>query len=284
MYGYAISIPGLAPDVLGRVPSDWSDWVVEVQPKPAEESKTAIGDYFTPDQARLTIRAGTATVHRSARRIELDLWDVGDPALVLHPHLSGPSAAVVRWSGGDAFHAGAFVSDEGEAWVVIGQREDGKSTTMAALHGAGVPVLADDVAAVRGGEVLMGPRSIDMRGKTVPPLPESTFLGSVADRERWRVPLPPIAPAVPLAGFVILRWGALGTTAISDPLARLKILLGCLSLQIPPRSMTDLMALSERPFVELTRPRVLHSLGDVVAELRGLQTATAMVRGMPRPA
>ncbi|WP_089155891.1 hypothetical protein [Micromonospora sp. NBS 11-29] len=205
------------------------------------------------------------TTERMVRRLTdgrtLDLDRVGGhatfygppltPDVLAHPYLAPVAVVVNRWAGRETFHAGAFVHG-GRAWVVLGGRTAGKSTLLAALAARGVPVLTDDIVVCHDGDVLAGPRCVDLR-EPVPGLTLPTR--EVRDASRLRVALPTVAPRLPLGGWLFLRWGdgpALTPVAPAELLARLA---GRRSLPELPSDPAALLALAGRPGHDLTRPR-----------------------------
>jgi hypothetical protein len=128
------------------------------------------------------------------------------PDELVHPHLSKAAAVFAVWTGRAAIHAGAFVH-AGRAWGVLGAREAGKSTLLARLALAGVPVVADDLLVVREDlAVHPGPRCIDLRPASAERIASARTVPS-RQGQRSRLPLPPIDAAVPLGGWVVLEWG-----------------------------------------------------------------------------
>ncbi len=93
---------------------------------------------------------------------------------LVHPYLGAAASVFSRWGGREVFHAGAFVFGD-LAWAVVGGREAGKSTLLAALAARGLPVLADDLVVTDGHQAFCGPRTIDLRrlapGATAPVTP-----------------------------------------------------------------------------------------------------------------
>ena len=142
------------------------------------------------------------------------------PDELVHPYLGAAASVFSRWAGREVFHAGAFVCG-GLAWAVVGGREAGKSSLLAALAARRLPVLADDLVITDGQEAFCGPRTIDLRqpspGATEPVTP-------ARGASRWRLSLPPLPGAVPLGGWIYLRWCtevAMAAVPASDLLARL---------------------------------------------------------------
>ncbi|HEX6596847.1 MAG TPA: hypothetical protein VF045_07925, partial [Acidimicrobiales bacterium] len=110
---------------------------------------------------RLRFRHGSLEAHYVLPSVPPD-------ADLLHPYLAPAAALVWRWGGHEALHAGAFAGRAG-AVLLLGAKAAGKSTTLAWLADAGVPVLSDDLAVIDGAEVLAGPRSIDLRPESTQP-------------------------------------------------------------------------------------------------------------------
>jgi hypothetical protein len=144
---------------------------------------------------RLRARRGAGVVHYllPVRPPDEDL---------LHPYLAPAAALVWRWAGREAIHGGAFAV-RGEAVLIIGGKEAGKSSTLAWLSGLGVTVMSDDLAVLDDGGVLAGPRSLDLRRGAVAVPAERTVRGG----DRLRVTLPPAHDVLPLAGVAVLEWG-----------------------------------------------------------------------------
>ena len=124
---------------------------------------------------------------------------------LVYPYLAPAAAVAARWMGRDSFHAGAVVVGGG-AWAILGDNENGKSTTLAWLALHGHPVLTDDLLVVDGEAALAGPRCIDLREETSERLGVGEPLGVVGQRERWRLALGVVPAQVLLRGFVTLAW------------------------------------------------------------------------------
>ena len=70
---------------------------------------------------------------------------------VVHPYLSSIGAMTAYLQGQESFHAGAVALDGG-AWAVVGDREAGKSSTLAFFAGEGVPIVVRRHAGVARGD------------------------------------------------------------------------------------------------------------------------------------
>lgn len=165
----------------------------------------------------------------------------------MHPYLVPAAAAFCSWSGREAYHAGAVVLG-GRAWAVVGDRQAGKSSTLAVLASRGYPVLADDLLVLDGHRVLAGPRLIDLRAPAAARLGIHEQLSSAREGGRWRMPIGP-APEAELAGWIYLRWGtevAVRHVPLGERVARL--------IALGPTQRTAVLTLTALPTYELVRP------------------------------
>jgi hypothetical protein len=71
-----------------------------------------------------------------------------DPAILRLILLGRAMGALLQWRGLLALHAGAVVTQDDEAILVIGPSGAGKSSTVAALVAAGFPLLSDEIVAI----------------------------------------------------------------------------------------------------------------------------------------
>jgi hypothetical protein len=215
----------------------------------------------------LQLQLDAAGLDGSAPVVEVDplraVFPRSDMDLV-HPGLAHVGLQLaVEW-GWDALHAGALVAAGGGAWAVVGTKETGKSTLVAACALAGISVLTDDVLVIRDGRCLAGPRSVDLR----PSAGRHLAVTELARTDRHRLALPPVAAEQPLAGLVHLTWAdelELRPMASGDSLARL---LQRQSADRFPRAPDTVFDLASRPAFELRRPRDWDQLEATVALLR----------------
>ncbi len=171
-----------------------------------------------------------------------------------------------HWLGRESFHAGGFAAGGG-VWGVLGDKGAGKSSMLASLARAGIPVVSDDVLVLDGRTALAGPRSIDLRSDAAARLGAGEPLGAIGDRERWRVPLEPISPELPLRGWVVLGWDE--RTIIRRPQGseRLNSLLPHRGARLYPPKPEGLIDLSSLPLIELRRARRWDSADDALDRL-----------------
>ena len=213
------------------------------------------------DGGRLLLdRPKRIAVYEFAREVDEDE--------LAHPYLAVAASVMAGWEGWDPLHAGAFLLPDGRAVAVLGAREDGKSTLLAALALDGVPVLTDDVLIHERGVVHAGPRSVDLRPGTEALLPDAP-LESSRSGTRLRLALPPIAPAAPLAGWVALSWGNEIAIEALRPSRRLWCLANAHSRAGDPAD-DALLELSRLPGWLLTRPRGARHLPEIAGRLLAL--------------
>ena len=210
-------------------------------------------------RASVDASAGTATLW-SRRR-----WPA---ALMVHPFLSVPALAWGWWGGGETIHGGAVLGASG-AWVIMGKKGRGKTTLLAALARRGATVLSDDLSVITGGQVLRGPRCLDLRPSAAAQLGAEC---AGKPRGRCRMQLGAAPERAPLAGFVSLSWGDAAVTEVT-PAERLRRLTENAMVERPRRdgARFDLVSL---PMLDVRRLRDWRSLDasvDAVIGLLGLQ-------------
>lgn len=255
---YGLRLPDLTSDLdlLLRAPHDWRDWSIVRRRGPAEDIDGTIRE----DCARLRLAPeGSLVIDRHTRTSRFTMRQPPSDAELAHPYLAATAAIAARWDGWQSFHAGGFVVGDG-VWGVLGEREVGKSSLLAALAAVGVPVLSDDVLVVRDGCALAGPRCIDLRKESAVGLGMGETIGLVGTRERWRVALPAVSPELPLAGWVTLEWGddtVIERVAASERFPRL---LENLTVILEPPDPPTVLALASMPMVTLRRPPRLEAL------------------------
>lgn len=189
---------------------------------------------------------------------------------LLHPYLAPAAALAHLWAGREALHGGAFATSAG-AIALLGEKDSGKSTTLAWLATEHrVPVLSDDLVVIDRGAVLSGPRCLDLRRAGSPQYLDLEPARTVRNAERLRMTLPPAALKTPLIATVALRWGGRIRLEATPPARRLQQLLPQRMyrdrLAGDPRAILGLAAL---PMLILTRPRGkagLHGAATVLAD------------------
>ena len=199
------------------------------------------------------IGGGAAMMERGSDIGVLELPNRLTPDELAHPYLAPIASVFADWSGYTVLHAG-IVHIAGLAWGVVGAREAGKSTLMAGLALAGLPIGADDLMVIDGTNVFSGPRTLDLREGAARYLKEGRGLGVVGMRERWRLDLEDAEPSVPLGGFIFPSWG--DDIAITPcPLdERLDTFVNGRSVQIDPMDPREAMRLARYPALNFVRP------------------------------
>lgn len=249
---YGLRISGIDADTL-LVPAEL-DWphlriVLSIDDSPLAEERV------TDDRADLRLRTGGRLAIERATGIAQ--FAVPHPLTnheLVHPFLAPAAAVMAHWLDRPCFHAGAFLS-AGGVWALAGDRECGKSSTLAWLALQDHRIVADDILVFdQSGGVYAGPRSIDLREETADRLGAGEPLGRVGTRSRWRMSLPAIQGQLPFRGWFFLNWGEaleLRRLRASDCLT---LLLHHRTVRIPPPSPASLLELAALPAWELRRP------------------------------
>jgi len=258
MGAYGLRLAGAedAHRFLLPAPSDWP--VVEIA---RSVRKLDPVTYSLDDQrAEMTVsNGGRIQVERLPARVTFTMPEPLRPEELLHPYLGYAASIFHRWAGRVSFHAGAAVVGDG-VWGLLGERESGKSSTLAWLALAGFGVLCDDMLVLDRTTAFAGPRLVDLRPATASLLEVGEALGVVGTRERFRLGLNGVEPELPLKGFVFLAWGPRVELARVSVPERLLRLTSELSLRRVPTNPGALVELAGLPFWELRRPHGLDSL------------------------
>jgi hypothetical protein len=89
---------------------------------------------------------------------------------------------------------------------VVGERHEGKSTLMAALAQAGLPVVGDDTLVLDRDRCLSGVRCVDLRPDAVDHLGVRDEVVTVRRGARERLVLDDPPAEAPLGGWLFLKW------------------------------------------------------------------------------
>lgn len=266
-YGLRLSGVDGIDDVLVEAPDSWTpvEVIRRVGPVTTDEGWTA------PSRAEfVTLSGGLIQLDLGRGQAILTAPSLPLAEEVVHPYLSSIGAMTAYLMGEESFHAGAVVLNGG-AWAIVGDREAGKSSTLASLAARGIPIVCDDMLVLRGRTALAGPRTIDLRRDAAEALGLGTAIGVVGARPRWRMRVAPVEPELELSGWIFLEWGddlTIEPMPASERLTRLRHARGAL---LPPTDPTALLDLAQLPGRILRRPRGLDLLPatlDVLTALR----------------
>jgi hypothetical protein len=257
-YGFELAgIDGAEP-FLVRAPPSWPRLEIVV----ASDEPGPPLDRYGPDRAELRLAGGGwVGIDREPGRAVYHVDRRLEPEALLHPYLAPVVLIASRWRGRESFHAGAFVAGGG-VWALLGDKEAGKSTTLAWLAAHGHAVICDDALILDDRTAFAGPRSIDLRAESARRLGRGEPLGTVGVRERWRVPLGAVEPELPFRGWVSLEWD---DEVAVEPLrgaARLPALIPHRGVRIEPPRPAALVEYAALPHLVLRRPRGWDSLGE----------------------
>jgi hypothetical protein len=195
---------------------------------------------------------------------------VEDDGRMLHPFLTAVAVIFAWWDARHAFHGGSFYAEDG-AWCVLGARASGKSSTLAQISLAGLPVLSDDLLILDYGHVLAGPRCLDLRRDAAEALGVGARTSDVRGGERRRLALAPAPAAAPLRGWLFLTWGDTFSLRRLGPSERLRHLSEYRSTAT--KLLPSLLDLLGVPGWELRRPERWDSLEPAVEQILDLVRA-----------
>lgn len=208
---------------------------------------------------------GRLRARRGETAVRYALSALPDPAELLHPYLAPAAALRWQWAGREALHAGAVAIGDG-AVLLFGVKESGKSTLLAWMaREARLEVMADDLAVIDRGQVLAGPRSIDLRGRltaTADPEP-----AAVRGGERERVTLPVAPPSMPVIGSVLLEWGPRLAAAPVPAMTRVELLAAQRTYPPLAGDPSELLNIASRPLFTVARPQLLDELEATASAL-----------------
>jgi hypothetical protein len=263
-YGFRLSGVDAAARLLARAEPEWPKLELLAV---TDGAAAPPHDRVLEDRAELVLRSGGwVELDRDASRATYHLPHRPRDGDLLHPYLAPVAALAARWLGRESFHAGAVVVD-GHAWAVLGDKEAGKSSTLAHLALTGHTVLSDDVLVLHEGSVFAGPRCIDLRAEPARRLGAGEPLGIVGMRERFRLELGPAPSVVPLRGFVMLGWGDELVIEQVRGSRRLLTLIPHRALLLETNAPADLLELSSLPFLQVRRPRGWRWLEETTTRL-----------------
>jgi hypothetical protein len=215
------------------------------------------------ESAHLEFETLRVDVRRSDRTIDVTAgWTLSHEEL-LHPYLAFPAAVFNHWDGHSTLHAGGIIGERG-AVLLLGQKGAGKSSLLGAAASADHAVLCDDLAVLRDGQVLAGPRCIDLRPDVAASL-GGRPLGVIGARERHRIDLPPVPSATPVVALVRLLVGPevrVDATRHRDAAAAL---FESFALGFGPGRAEHVFDLLEIPMWDLQRPLELGCLDDALS-------------------
>ncbi len=246
-----------------EAPADWPEVDVSVRVQADPERAVEWG----PDRACHPLRGGhQIEIRREPLEVDLVLARPTLAECVVAPHMTSAASTIAVWTGRPAIHGGAFLH-EGGAWVLLGDKGQGKSSTLGWLATSGVPIVTDDLVVCDGADVLAGPRCVDLRTDPARHLNAGRDLGVVGTRERWRIDVPPCPARSPLRGWVFLEWGPEATVQRLSPIERLSRLAQHRAIAVPWEDPVALLDLAARPAFGWQRPKGWHTIEGSIVRL-----------------
>jgi len=261
---YGLHVTGLegAEHLLNPVPRDAPLLALEQHEAPQRERR------FPEERLFPLLGGGSLAVEHGGPGVAFYLPARLKATELVHPWLAAAAVPRNLGLGRLVLHGGLMgVGDSGIA--VVGEREAGKSTLMAAAAISGISVYADDVVVVDAGRAYCGPRNIDLRQGTSEHL-EGLGVEPAREGTRDRALLHPVPWSVGLRAIVVLKWG--DTLSIESVSAgrRLFELQGHLACDPAPISRQRVLALAAMPTFILRRPKEFAQLTRTVTSLMNL--------------
>ena len=219
----------------------------------ARVERVTTDSWLDDDEVALPVRDWQLRLDRRGRRAVVAAAKPIDAERLIHPVLGIIGAVFARWDGRNAFHAGAASWGSG-AWLLLGDRRAGKSTTLARFAQRGFDVLADDVVVTASRGVFCGPRCLDLRAGVAETLRLQDRVVPVRDGEVQRLGLGGVSTHTPIAGWLHLRWGTHMRLRELTARERLEILHEHLTVALKPASDADLLDLAALPALAVERP------------------------------
>jgi hypothetical protein len=262
---WGVRFPGLAgPGLpLNEAPAGWPQVPVDVRVRRNPEHHLE----WSQDRARHPLLGGhQIEIRRHPLAVKLVLARPTAPECVIAPHLTSAASTIATWRGRAAIHGGAFLHGGG-AWVLLGDKGHGKSTTLGWLATSGVPIITDDLVVCEDGDVLAGPRCVDLRPEPAQRMGAGRDLGVVGTRERWRVDVPACPASCPLRGWIILEWGPEIAVERIAPVERMARVARHRAIAIPWEDPGMLLDLAARPAFVWRRPHGWCNIERAIARL-----------------
>lgn len=265
---YGLRVAGVdgAEDLLGEADESWP----RVELTWRVDDTTLDREQVSDTHAKLRLKTGgRIDLDRHAERAVYVVPRPLSAEELVHPYLVPVAAVMSLWHDRESIHAGAFVGGDG-VWGVVGERESGKSSTLARLALDGVGIISDDLLAVDGTTVLPGPRALDLREGPAARLGVGSSIGVAGARERWRLRLGPVSRALELRGWIHLAWGERVEALPLEGGERVARLFAQRAARLPSQAPELLLELASLPSWEVRRPREWDSLGETADCLRQL--------------
>jgi hypothetical protein len=255
-----LAAPGLP---LNEAPANWPQVSVDVRVQENPDHHVEWG----PDRACHPLLGGhQIEIRRDPLAVNLVLARPTAPECVIAPHLTSAASTIATWTGRAAIHGGAFLHGGG-AWVLLGDKGHGKSTTLGWLAASGVAIITDDLAVCDEGQVLAGPRCVDLRPEPAQRMDAGRDLGVVGTRERWRIDVPACPVSSPLRGWIFLEWGPEIALQRLSPIERMSRLAQHRAIAVPWEDPGMLLDLAALPGFVWHRPKESRSIEPAVARL-----------------
>jgi hypothetical protein len=263
---YGLHLPTIvAQDWLNEAPANWRTWTFASAPTLESVAGTEeVTEVVTDAEATVRIApTGFAHIDRGTAITTLHTPGPLSPHGMIHPYLGSTAIMNAHWAGYTTFHGGSFILNGG-VWALLGDRRQGKSSTLAWLVRQGIPIFADDLLVLNGDQAFAGPRCLDLRREAAQHFGIGEPIGMVGTRHRWRYHLPPVPASLPFRGWITLAWANAVNVSLVPPADRLPYLLSARGLALVPSDLHAWFDLVRFPLVLLKRPSSWDELDAVM--------------------
>ncbi len=234
---------------------DWRTWTfASATTLQSMASVEEVTEVVTDAEATVRIApTGYAHIDRGGAITTLHTPLPPSPHGMIHPYLGSTAIMNAHWDGYTTFHGGSFVLNGG-VWALLGNRNQGKTSTLAWLVRQGIPIFADDLLILNGDQAFAGPRCLDLRAEAAEYFGIGEPIGVVGTRHRWRYHLPPVPASLPFRGWITLAWADAIDISLVPPADRLLHLLSARGLALTPTDLHAWLDLVRFPLLTLERP------------------------------
>ena len=187
---------------------------------------------------------------------------------VVAPHMTSAASTIAVWAGRPAIHGGAFLH-EGGAWVLLGDKGQGNSSTLGWLATSGVLIVTDDLVVCDGADVLPACAGVSISAPTRrgTSTPAAIWVWSNARALAHRRAA--LSGEIRCAAGFSWEWGPEATVQRLSPIERVSRLAQHRAIAVPWEDPVALLDLAARPAFGWQRPKGWHTIEGSIVRLLG---------------